>query len=656
MRYAHNSLMGPVQAVLMCLLLAVVSCGPRDDASLLGRSVDADTSRIGAMRGAAVAMQDAQPDSAIALCGMVLASVDSMRPQSAPCGVRRWLYDQRMGAQLLQLVCLNNTGAYQQAVVCADDGLATIAALEADTCADVSGYRVRFLNSKSIALRHTGRTVEALEALQQVVEWAKAHNDLAMEAMGCTNMAINYQTLGDTAIAVDYLQRALELHRESGNQRGIAASLITLGNIYNMACNGPMARSYYSEALEAVAPLNLKSTEAAIHQNMGVLALREAHYDEAQARYFEALRLYNQLGNINGMMANWGNMADLCNKQHRHAEAIVYARRQLSASEEAGNINNQRYAHKYLYDSYKHLGNSQLALYHHERFVDMRDSMASVEKQNEMAKLEATFQNRQKTAEIEHLTAMQEAERGRNRLLTGLAIALGAALLVLGVVGLLVLRLIRLRHRQQSIELENRVLRSQMNPHFVFNALSTVNNLILKGDAQTASGGTLALARLMRLILEASRAELITVGQEVEILNHYCQLQALRFPNKFEFEVELEPSTLADELLLPPMIIQPFVENAIVHAFPSPEAHGSIVVRFEAREGELLCSITDNGTGWRDDSQSSHKSLALEITRDRLKLMRQKYRSASTMRIDSPPPGAVQGTKVSISLPIIADE
>ena len=578
-------------------------------------------------------LQDASPDSAIALSGMVLASVDSLRPQAAPCGIRRWLFDQRTRAKLLQLVCLNNTGEYQQAIACADEGLADIAALEADTCADVGDFRVRFLNSKSIALRHTGRTVEALEALQQVVEWAKERNDLGMEAMGCTNMGINYQTLGDTAIAVEYLERALGLHRQSGNQRGIAASLITLGNVYNMAGNGSMARGYYSEALMAVAPLNLKSTEAAIHQNMGVAALREENFDEAREHYSEALRLYGQLGNTNGMMANWGNLADLCNKQHRHADAIAYAKQQLSASERAGNINNQRYAHKYLYDSYKQLGNSQLALKHYEAFVAMRDSMASVEKQNEIAKLEATFQNRQKTAEIEQLTAMQEAEVARNRLLTGLAIALGATLLVATTVVLLALRLIRLRHSQQRIELENRVLRSQMNPHFVFNALSTVNNLILKGNTQTASGGTLALARLMRLILEASRAELITVGEEVEILNYYCELQALRFPNKFGFEVEMEPASMADELLLPPMIIQPFVENAIVHAFPSPDAHGSIKVRFEVCGGELLCSITDDGTGFDVEAASTpsdgHKSLVLEITRDRLKLMRQKYRTAS---------------------------
>lgn len=270
----------------------------------------------------------------------------------------------------------------------------------------------------------------------------------------------------------------------------------------------------------AVAPLNLKSTEAAIHQNMGVAALREENFDEAREHYSEALRLYGQLGNTNGMMANWGNLADLCNKQHRHADAIAYAKQQLSASERAGNINNQRYAHKYLYDSYKQLGNSQLALKHYEAFVAMRDSMASVEKQNEIAKLEATFQNRQKTAEIEQLTAMQEAEVAAIRLLTGLAIALGATLLVAMAVVLLALRLIRLRHSQQRIELENRVLRSQMNPHFVFNALSTVNNLILKGNTQTASGGTLALARLMRLILVASRAELIGARRRAAVQHH----------------------------------------------------------------------------------------------------------------------------------------
>lgn len=171
---------------------------------------------------------------------------------------------------------------------------------------------------------------------------------------------------------------------------------------------------------------------------------------------------------------------------------------------------------------------------------------------------------------------------------------------------------------RKKLEMELKVLRTQLNPHFMFNALNSIEDFIWKKEVELASEYLARFARLMRLILENSMHETVLLEKELEALRLYLQLEALRMENKFDFEIQVEPPGLAEELEIPPMLLQPFVENAILHGIaPLKDRRGLVKIEIRQLEHELEFKISDNGVG-RQSKSGTHVSLGTSLTRDRI--------------------------------------
>lgn len=174
-----------------------------------------------------------------------------------------------------------------------------------------------------------------------------------------------------------------------------------------------------------------------------------------------------------------------------------------------------------------------------------------------------------------------------------------------------------LKLENKALELEQKALQLQLNPHFVFNALNGVKGMIALGDAKKARHYLTKISALMRTMLNDARTDKISINSEVNMLTGYLEIeQELRdFPWKFEVKVE---KSLNGNLLIPPMMIQPFVENAIIHAFPKKNDDGFISVSFSKRGPKIQVEIEDNGVGLQT-KESAHQSVALQLIQDRLK-------------------------------------
>jgi len=162
-----------------------------------------------------------------------------------------------------------------------------------------------------------------------------------------------------------------------------------------------------------------------------------------------------------------------------------------------------------------------------------------------------------------------------------------------------------------------------MNPHFIFNALIAIQNYILKNKKFEASDYLAQFASLMRSILEGSRDDFSTLKDEIDLLNYYISLQQLRFDNSFQFELEVDEKIDTNALQIPPMLIQPFIENAIEHGLRKIVADEKILsVKYILDETSLNILIEDNGIGIEksqgDKSENKHRSFAMEITNERL--------------------------------------
>ncbi|HRE75524.1 MAG TPA: two-component regulator propeller domain-containing protein [Flavobacteriales bacterium] len=218
------------------------------------------------------------------------------------------------------------------------------------------------------------------------------------------------------------------------------------------------------------------------------------------------------------------------------------------------------------------------------------------------------------------------------------------AMIILGmaiIAGIILLVTRRARKRVQSmreklkvekklLELEQKALRLQMNPHFIFHALNSIQGLIVKKDEKTARLYLAKFSKLMRAILENSREQVIPLEKEMETLQDYLTLEQFTRDHSFDFSISTEGEPDCSEIMIPSMLLQPFVENSIIHGFNGLDRRGKIEIVFRMVNNTLECIVRDNGVGRekalqnRMQQDSHHKSMALIVTQERLDLLRKQ--------------------------------
>jgi ligand-binding sensor domain-containing protein len=183
----------------------------------------------------------------------------------------------------------------------------------------------------------------------------------------------------------------------------------------------------------------------------------------------------------------------------------------------------------------------------------------------------------------------------------------------------------KLEMEKSLLELEQKALRLQMNPHFIFNVLNSIHNQIILNDSAKARYSLAKFSKLMRRVLENSREKCISIDDEIETIENYVQLEKLTNDIEFDFNVIIDENIDTNEPILPPLMIQPFIENAIIHGIKGLDRVGEITISFNLPDDNILqCVIEDNGVGRLKSSKSNaqkenyHKSTALEVTQERL--------------------------------------
>ncbi len=221
----------------------------------------------------------------------------------------------------------------------------------------------------------------------------------------------------------------------------------------------------------------------------------------------------------------------------------------------------------------------------------------------------------------------------------------------------------RNKYQAEKLQLEHQALYAMMNPHFTFNALQSIQYFIHRQDKISANKFLSSFAKLIRKNLESTKSEFISLQEEVDRLKLYLSLEQMRFPEKFTYEVYVDPSLDSQAVLIPPMILQPFVENSIKHGIMSLEEDGIISVQITYLEDNYMkVEVIDNGIGIehsrkrRENRPSGHVSKGMQITKDRLALFSRMTGKKYSLDIEEIyDNGSVKGTKVSIVLPIHRD-
>lgn len=211
--------------------------------------------------------------------------------------------------------------------------------------------------------------------------------------------------------------------------------------------------------------------------------------------------------------------------------------------------------------------------------------------------------------------------------------------------------------QRQFYELRLRAVQAQMNPHFLFNALNSIQRFIYQKSPEEANQYIVKFAKLMRLILESTSKNYSSLKEEIQLLENYISLEQLRFADSFDFHLDIENNVVPENIQIPSTILQPFVENSINHGLANKDDHGNIWIRFNIQNKNLICEIEDDGIG-RDSAKkyrnSNHKSRALEIIRERKEVLLKRDNFDFDFYYNDlvSDKGNILGTKLTLTIPI----
>jgi tetratricopeptide (TPR) repeat protein len=439
----------------------------------------------------------------------------------------------------------------------------------------------------------------ALEYYQHALNIAYGLDDRTYIGISLQNIGVAHQKLGNNAKALEYLEQSLQVSREIGDTKGIYNSHLNRGQIFESMGEREKAISSFKSALEAADNMGNKSKKAEAILNLG--------------------REYLQ------------------NNDLRNASLLLVEIKELMDDIEETNLKKDIY--EALSEYYSKTGDFKNAYLNYLEFTALKDTIFNQDSRKEISEMQTLYELDKKENEI--LIQNLKIEKQQSRLYYILS-----AIALLIVLSALLFSRYKLKQKnfraeleRKNIEIEQRLLRTQMNPHFIFNSLNSINSFISDSDPDSAQSFLSKFARLMRYILENSRKTMVPLEDEVNTLKLNMELEQLRFDNKFDFKINIEGSIDEEYTYVPPMLVQPFVENAILHGLAGKEEEGLIEVEFKATGKIMLCTIEDNGIGRKKAGeikktkgknlpagrQGKHRSLGMQVTKERLDILAEKY-------------------------------
>lgn len=529
---------------------------------------------------------------------------------------------------------------------------------------DTTGI-IQVINNLGILAKLEGNYKLAIQYYKESYKIASACHDTVGMVLTNNNIGIVYYDWKQYDVALEHYQKALDMLRRQGDSTRMAVLLNNAGELLKETGKPDEALINYFESLEISLKRGMRMTSMNSYINIGDVYLARKEFDNARKNFQHALELSQAIQYPFGLTLSNIRLGEALMMLNRDAEAYQFLTTGNALAGEQNDLVLKRDASLNLYRYHLKKGQYKEALSSFHDYTAARDSLFNQNSRKEMAILRTEYETDKKENEIKLLTqekAIQtfEAERHKNLFLYTLLVAVSLLL-----AGYLAYTRFRLKQRnikneleKMNLEIEQRLLRSQMSPHFIFNSLNSINSFIAANDSLTAQAFLTKFAELIRLILENSRKTLTSLSDELRTLQLYLEIEQMRFGKKFTFTLHSDDHLLPDDTYVPPMLVQPFVENALVHGIAHSSHPGLITLNFVQSEDAITVTITDNGVGRSraaqiEEKPTNRQSLGMQLTRERLQLLESQfggqYKADITDITDDE--GHCAGTRVEMTMP-----
>jgi len=503
------------------------------------------------------------------------------------------------------------------------------------------------------------------ESLGNTENLAKTYNNVA-------NVYWEIEKLDD---ALGYYHKSLKIYEDAGNEKESSDVLGNIGLIYRAKGEYDKALEYYFKSLSLDRKYKNRLSEAINLQNIGALYQMTGNHPLALKYLIDSRNISEEINDPIGTLYASHGIANVYSALGRDEESISLLREALDLAGKLKMKEEMKNIFKDLADLFERKGQLAKALEYRKRFEVLKDSLAGENYAKAIKEMEIRYETEKKDNQIALLAKEKELQTKETERQSTLKKAFIAGFVFVVVLAALLVYAIRQRLllvtkdneikeaslRQQLTELEIKALRAQINPHFLFNCLTSINRMIVKGENEEASAYLKKFSKLVRLIVENSQSSRVSLENELALIESYIQLEGLRFKGKISYDICVDKSIEMDNTFLPPMILQPFVENAIWHGLMHRQAddQGQIRILVSEDNDVLRCTIEDNGIGrkesekYKEKENGKSKSLGIAMTVERLKLLTRDQIKDLVKIVDlNDISSEASGTRVEINIPL----
>ncbi len=515
-----------------------------------------------------------------------------------------------------------------------------------------------------------GKFKETVKYRFYAIKYLEKSGDLLSISSAYSNLASDYRNMNDMQKALEAMKYSVKIKEKINNPISLTYGYINLGGTYQDLKNFQYSFIYYKKALVLAQQNGLDNLLPTIHLGLSS-ALVELQRPEEAFEYLKFnLDRYHDLKNNTLYMYTHLSRGKIYLVTNKTSLAINDYEKALEFAEAEQDPAHIRLCHDQLYQLYTgDVSNPEKALMHFKAIIEM-------DKQNQVSEaslLAEDLKVKYETEKKEQNITLLESE---NRLLETNEEKRKLWFAVLGISGLLLLLLLvftttlyiaRNRHQKKireieliktKIEFEQKVIRAQMNPHFIFNSLNSIQHYILNNETKYAYDYLARFSKLIRLVLSNSEQGAISLNKEIEFLEIYIDLEQRRFQNRFSYEISIDKEIKTDEIKIPVMLIQPFIENAIWHGIMNLEEgqNGKLFLSFSIENKLLKITIRDNGIGRKAAEKlktgQDHESVGILFSQKRLDMLKATSGNNSQIIITDlyNEAGRVAGTRVDILL------
>ncbi len=478
------------------------------------------------------------------------------------------------------------------------------------------------------------------------------------------NIAVVCRKQHDLEVSLNYYHQALRLSQKLNDNEMIAGILHNMGSVLHDMGRNDEALQYLNKAYHLRAENNDDFGIAKTAGSLGTVYLNMGDEDKALHYLLNASELNEKTDNLHGLAECLGKLGVIYYHQKRYEKSRDHFERSYRLGKELGSLPVQKFAMSWISSLDSIEGDLTKALTNYKTYKSISDSLLTDAKNLELTKMRLNYEKEklEKEKQLELLmveNSLQESKLKKTRYLI-LAMLFGCLFTL--ITGITIMQRHKLRTQKKIFELELDKLRQQLDPHFLFNSLNSIQSLIYKGDKKTSSNCLIKLAKLMRMMLDGTQEKTVTLRNEIEFLSYYMDLMSMRFKNKFHYSIIVDDKIDLENFKIPSLLLQPYVENCIYHGLRNKQGKGNIRIEFKLKNGHLHCNIEDNGVGRetaiqikQQSDQASNKSYGTRINENRLRLLNTVYGKELGVKFVDLTDNLNQpaGTRVELDLPIM---